>query len=141
MIDFRIWQIAGWTMLHYLWIGSLLGVAAVAVRRLLRSRGANLRYLAAVGCFALLGIAPLPIAVVVNGGLPRPRTEPLVESCAGSGGEAAAAAIAGGGRVFASWGGRARSSPEPGPGVRSAGGRMAPIRARSRGAWASHGCG
>ena len=52
---------------------------------------------------------------------------------AGSGGEAAAATLAGGGKVFASWGGRAGSSPEPGPRVRPAAGRMAPIRARSRG--------
>ncbi len=81
MIDFRIWQIAGWTMLHYLWVGAVVGVVAAAVRLLLRSREANLRYLAALGCFAVLGIAPLPIALVVSIRIPSPpRSEPLVAS-------------------------------------------------------------
>ena len=82
MIDFRIWQIAGWTMLHYLWVGAVLGILVAAVRLLLRSHGANVRYLAALGCFAVLGIAPLPIAVVVTSRLPTPppRNEPLVAS-------------------------------------------------------------
>ncbi len=82
MIDFRIWQIAGWTMLHYLWVGSVLGIAAAAARLLMRSRGANLRYAAALTCFAALGIAPLPIAVVVTSRLssPPPRSEPLAAS-------------------------------------------------------------
>ena len=81
MTDFRIWQIAGWTMLHYLWVGGVLGVVAVTMRRLLRGRAANLRYLAALGCFALLSVAPLPIAVVVTSSLPPPpRSEPRVEA-------------------------------------------------------------
>jgi len=33
MTEFRIWQIAGWTMLHYLWVGGVLGVIAVVGRR------------------------------------------------------------------------------------------------------------
>jgi len=70
MVEFRIWQIAGWTMLHYLWVGGLLGVIAVVLRRGMRSAGANLRYLAALSCFAILGIAPLLIAAVVTHSLP-----------------------------------------------------------------------
>ena len=86
MTDFRIWQIAGWTMLHYLWVGGVLGAIALMMRRLLRWRAANLRYLAALGCFAVLGIAPLPIAVIVTSSLPPPppRSEPRVEAEPGS---------------------------------------------------------
>ncbi len=80
MIDFRIWQIAGWTMLHYLWVGAVLGVIAAAVRWLMRSHAANLRYLAALGCFAVMSLAPLPIAVVVTGRLPPPPDRLLLET-------------------------------------------------------------
>ena len=31
MIGFRLWQIAGWTMLHYFWVGAALGAAFGAV--------------------------------------------------------------------------------------------------------------
>jgi len=80
MTEFRIWQIAGWTMLHYLWVGGVLGVIAVVLRRTLRRAGANLRYLAALSSFAVLGIAPLPIAVVVTNSLPPlPRNEPAAD--------------------------------------------------------------
>ena len=83
MIDFRIWQIAGWTMLHYLWIGAVLGLLAAAVRLLLRSRGANVRYLAALACFGVLAIAPLPIAMVIGSRIPAPPpppNDPLIAS-------------------------------------------------------------
>ncbi len=80
MVEFRIWQIAGWTMLHYLWAGGVLGVIAVVLRRAMRGAGANPRYLAALSCFAVLGIAPLPIAVVVSNSLPPvPRSEPVLD--------------------------------------------------------------
>ena len=80
MVEFRIWQIAGWTMLHYLWVGGVLGVIALVLRRAVRSAGANLRYLAALSCFAILGMAPLPIAVVVSNCLPPlPRSEPVAD--------------------------------------------------------------
>ena len=70
MVEFRIWQIAGWTMLHYLWVGGVLGVIALMLRRALRAAAANLRYLAALGCFVVLGIAPLSIAVLVTHSFP-----------------------------------------------------------------------
>lgn len=78
MVEFRIWQIAGWTMLHYLWVGGVLGVIAVVLRRAIRGAGANLRYLAALICFAVLGIAPLLIAALVTHSVPAmPRSEPF----------------------------------------------------------------
>jgi hypothetical protein len=32
MIGFRLWQIAGWTMLHYFWVGAALGTVALLAR-------------------------------------------------------------------------------------------------------------
>jgi len=80
MTDFRIWQIVGWTMLHYLWVGGVLGIIAVVLRRGLRRAGSNLRYLAALSSFTVLGIAPLPIAVVVTNSLPPlPQSGPVAD--------------------------------------------------------------
>ncbi len=33
MIGYRLWQIAGWTMLHSLWVGAALGSLALAARQ------------------------------------------------------------------------------------------------------------
>ncbi len=65
MIAYRIWQVAGWTMLHYLWVGGGLGTATLALRWVLRSAAANVRYLAALGGLALMTAAPPLIAVYV----------------------------------------------------------------------------
>ena len=54
MIAYRIWQIAGWTMLHYLWVGAVLGVAAIVLRLFLRSAAANVRYVATLGSLLLM---------------------------------------------------------------------------------------
>jgi beta-lactamase regulating signal transducer with metallopeptidase domain len=58
----ELWHIAGWTMLHYLWIGALVGVLAVVCRLLLRRSSANIRYAAACACLLLL--VALPPAIV-----------------------------------------------------------------------------
>ena len=65
MIGFRLWQIAGWTMLHYFWVGAALGAVALLARQRLRSAAASVRYLFAVGSLLLLSVAPAAIAVVV----------------------------------------------------------------------------
>jgi beta-lactamase regulating signal transducer with metallopeptidase domain len=65
MIASRLWQVAGWTMLHYLWAGAALGLLAFVVRRRLRTAAANVRYVFALGSLLLLSAAPLVIAVVV----------------------------------------------------------------------------
>lgn len=66
MSGFRLWEIAGWTMLHYFWVGAALGVVALLVRQRLQSSGASVRYLVALGSLLLLSIAPAAIAVVVT---------------------------------------------------------------------------
>ncbi len=65
MIGYRIWQIAGWTMLHYLWVGAVLGVAAIVLRLFLRSAAANVRYVAALGSLLLMAATPAVIAAIV----------------------------------------------------------------------------
>ena len=65
MIAYRLWQIAGWTMLHYFWVGAALGAMALLARQKLRSSAAGVRYLFALGSLALLSISPAMIAVVV----------------------------------------------------------------------------
>lgn len=57
-----LWHIAGWTMLHYLWIGAALGVAAWCVRRLVAPFSAFVHYAAMLACLAVLAASPLPIA-------------------------------------------------------------------------------
>ena len=97
MIGSRLWQIVGWTMLHYFWVGAALGAVAFLVRRRLRSAAANVRYLFALGSLLLLSVAPAAIALVVmQKVVPRPRygetllAELAVRPEAGSGGRAAA---------------------------------------------------
>ena len=46
----------GWTLLHSLWQGALVGVVFFAFRFALRRRSANMRYLAGCLCLVLLGL-------------------------------------------------------------------------------------
>ena len=56
------WQLAGWTMLHFLWLGTAIGLVIAVLRLLLRRAAANVRYGATLVGFALLAGAPLAIA-------------------------------------------------------------------------------
>ncbi len=58
-------QIAGWVLLHFLWQGSLVAIAAVTVLRFCRLASSNIRYI--VSCFALAAMlaAPLMTAFVL----------------------------------------------------------------------------
>ncbi len=78
MIGYRLWQVVGWTMLHYLWIGAAMGVVAMLMRQRLRFAAANLRYLIALGSLLLLSLAPVAIAIVVSHNiLPATQSTPL----------------------------------------------------------------
>ena len=78
MIGSRLWQVMGWTMLNYLWIGAALGVVALLLRRGLRSAAANVRYLSALGSLLLLSASPLAIAVwEVQSPAPRSEVTPV----------------------------------------------------------------
>lgn len=56
------WHLAGWTMIHYLWIGGLIGVVAYLLRLPIRRRTPNLRYALTLACFFALAAAPVGIA-------------------------------------------------------------------------------
>ena len=58
----RPWLLVGWTMLHFLWVGGLLGLAAAALRRALRGARPEVRYSVAMLGLAALAVAPAVIA-------------------------------------------------------------------------------
>lgn len=56
------WLLAGWTMIHFLWLGTLVAAAGFAARWMPRHTSANFRYVAALSSFALLAALPIAIA-------------------------------------------------------------------------------
>jgi beta-lactamase regulating signal transducer with metallopeptidase domain/HEAT repeat protein len=54
-----LWTAAGWTMLHYLWIGGLVGLLAAVLRRMTVTWGAEARYRLALVLLVLLATAPV----------------------------------------------------------------------------------
>lgn len=52
------WRALGWTMLHFLWVGAVLGVGAGLGRLALRRAPAKLRYGFALACLGALAVAP-----------------------------------------------------------------------------------
>src|SRR4029079_11139302 len=56
------WLLAGWTMIHFLWLGTLIALAALLSRWLLRRASANARYAVALTCLAMLAAMPIAIA-------------------------------------------------------------------------------
>lgn len=56
-------RLLGWTLLHSVWEGGLVGVVFFIMLRLLRGRSANARYLC--GCAALLLTALLPVSTAI----------------------------------------------------------------------------
>ena len=69
--DSRLWLVAGWTMLHFLWTGTLVGMIAAVGRWVLHRRSANARYVFALGTLAALAVLPACIAVRMVETLPR----------------------------------------------------------------------
>jgi beta-lactamase regulating signal transducer with metallopeptidase domain len=67
------WQLAGWTMILFLAVGTVLLIIAGAVRLLLRRTNANARYGASLMSFVLLAALPVMIAgtLLASRGQPR----------------------------------------------------------------------
>ena len=55
-----LFQALGWTLLHFIWQGALVGLLFAGVSVLLRNRSSNIRY--AAGCSAMLLMLVLPLA-------------------------------------------------------------------------------
>jgi beta-lactamase regulating signal transducer with metallopeptidase domain len=58
----QLWQLAGWTMVHFLWLGAAAAALALVCRFLLHNTAPNLRYAAALTCLLLLAVMPIAIA-------------------------------------------------------------------------------
>jgi hypothetical protein len=56
-----VWLAIGWTMLHFLWAGGLIGVLAAIVLRALRAASPEVRYAVALGALMTLALAPAAI--------------------------------------------------------------------------------
>ena len=65
---FAVWHLAGWTMLHFIWAGSLVAVLAALGRQLLRRAHPDVRYAYALASLTLLAAAPAVIAAVLAAG-------------------------------------------------------------------------
>jgi hypothetical protein len=59
------WLLAGWTMLHFLWVGALAAAAGAIVRLAVRRCGPNVRYAASLAMLAAVACAPVVIACVL----------------------------------------------------------------------------
>jgi hypothetical protein len=60
------WSAAGWTMLHLLWVGAILGLLAAMVRGLTRSARPEVRYGLALVCLGALTFAPVAIFAMAS---------------------------------------------------------------------------
>lgn len=67
-----LWMAAGWTMLHLLWVGTVVGVVSWIALRLVRRARPQVRYLVALGGFASLAASPVVVfsAVTATDALP-----------------------------------------------------------------------
>jgi beta-lactamase regulating signal transducer with metallopeptidase domain len=65
---FPVWHLAGSTLLHFIWVGSIVAVLAALGRRLLRRAHPNVRYAYALASLTMLAAAPAVIAAVLAAG-------------------------------------------------------------------------
>ena len=65
MVHHPLMRQVGWTLLHSLWQGALVGVLFAALRFGLRRRSANLRYLG--GCLCLALLVAIPVLTLLKG--------------------------------------------------------------------------
>ncbi len=75
-----VWRLAGWTMLHYLWVGGVMAALAAAGRRMLRQVHPDVRYGYAVASLTTLAVAPAFIAWTISRGPSAPATPPRIAS-------------------------------------------------------------
>ena len=59
-------DVAGWTLLHFVWQGAVIAAGAACLLRLLTSSKAQVRY--AIACLALAAMLAAPIATAIMNG-------------------------------------------------------------------------
>src|SRR5262245_58511284 len=55
------WLAAGWTMIHFVWVGAVIALLVAIARRMLRNAAVELRYTVALAGLALLALSPIAI--------------------------------------------------------------------------------
>jgi beta-lactamase regulating signal transducer with metallopeptidase domain len=73
-----VWTALGWTMVHFVWLATIVGLVAASGRRLLNAASSDVRYGLALGCFVALALSPIVIFVRVFDGSVPPRILPYV---------------------------------------------------------------
>src|SRR5262245_47553813 len=58
----ELWSVAGWTMVHFLWLGTVVGLVAMITRLLAGRASANVRYATALASLSVLAVLPVAIA-------------------------------------------------------------------------------
>ena len=66
LITTPLWHLAGWTMLHFLWTGALVGLAAGVLRLALQRFAPQLRYATMLATLATLALLPIVIGCVIH---------------------------------------------------------------------------
>lgn len=69
----QTWHLLGWTMLHFLWLGTTLLIVSAVIRRALRHAGPNVRYAHSLATLFALAALPLATAIWIDP-LPPPAT-------------------------------------------------------------------
>ncbi len=64
------WQAIGWTMLHFLWLGTLVAIAGALARVASRRLNPTIRYAQSLAVFATLALLPLGITIWLNATAP-----------------------------------------------------------------------
>ena len=64
------WQIAGWTMLHFLWLGTLVAAVGILARTATRRINPTIRYAQSLAVFAVLALLPVGIAAWISANSP-----------------------------------------------------------------------
>ncbi len=66
LVESSLFQALGWSLLHFLWQGSLVAILLLVARSFLRERGAHVRYCLACGAMLLMLMLPLSTAWLIN---------------------------------------------------------------------------
>ena len=79
------WNVGGWTMLHFLWVGVVVGLVAAIGHHFMRGCRAEVRYAWSLGSLAILALAPMAIAwsmlpISTKPAAPRPAAVDVVSS-------------------------------------------------------------
>jgi len=80
------WTALGWTFLHLLWIGAVVGLAASAARRSMRRASPEARHAVALAGLLILAVAPFATFAAIHRPPPEPTSNrPIEPAAAGTG--------------------------------------------------------